>query len=81
MAYGDDFSKAVKKLCQEKSVKLINNFDLIGGQKVIDLNSVGLPSERNRINTPIIAVCGIAPMTLSAMYQYLHIHHHSIHFL
>ncbi len=63
MAYGDDLFKAVEKLCQEKSIKLINNFDLIGGQKVIDLNSVGLPSERNRINTPIIAVCGIAPMT------------------
>lgn len=46
-----------------KNVKLIDNFDLIGNQKVIDLNSVGLPSERNRINTPVVAICGLAPMT------------------
>lgn len=63
MAYGNDFSIAVEKLCLEKNVELINNFDLMESQKVINLNSVGLPSERNRINTPIIAVCGLAPMT------------------
>ncbi|MCI9078197.1 MAG: TIGR04066 family peptide maturation system protein [Lachnospiraceae bacterium] len=63
MAYENDFSKMIGKLCQRKDVKLIDNFDLVGNKKVINLNSVGLPSERNRINTPVIAVCGLAPMT------------------
>ncbi|MBD5543058.1 MAG: TIGR04066 family peptide maturation system protein [Lachnospiraceae bacterium] len=63
LVYGNDFSKAVGKLCQEKNVKLIDNFDLIGSQKAIDLNRVGLPSERNRISTPVVAICGLAPMT------------------
>lgn len=77
-AYGKDFSKAVEKLCQEKNVRLINNFDLIESQKPISLSSVGLPSERNRINTPIIAVCGIAPMTQKFDLQ-LYLRNHLLH--
>ena len=63
LAYDANFSETINELCQEKNVKLVDNHTLIGNQNVIDLNSVGLPSERNRINTPVIAVCGLAPMT------------------
>lgn len=78
MAYGNDFSKAVEELCQEKNVKLINNFNLVGNQKAISLSSVGVASERNRINTPIIAVCGLAPMTQKFDLQ-LYFRNHLLH--
>lgn len=61
--YDEKFNQALKELCREIDTEVLDSHAYIRNSNEITLESVGLPTERNRISVPVIAVCGIAPMT------------------
>lgn len=63
LVYDSEFAADVENICQKQEVKLMSGFELLENKNRISLSSVGIPSERNRINTPIVAICGLSPMT------------------
>lgn len=61
--YDEKFNCTLKELCIKKKIEIIDSIDYIASERRITLKSVGIPSERNRISIPLIAICGMAPMT------------------
>lgn len=61
--YDEQFNLALSELCEKKSIEIVDSHTYIANERDITLNTVGLPSERNRISVPLIAICGMAPMT------------------
>ena len=53
----------LEDICIKYKIQYITGFDLLPYNQKIRIDSVGVPSERNKFATPIIAVSGISPMT------------------
>lgn len=63
LVYDSEFIIDLENICKKQGAKLMSGFELLEDKNQISLSNVGIPSELNRINTPIVAICGLSPMT------------------
>lgn len=63
LTYDKGTHSQLKDICKKYKVQYITGFELLADNRKMNLEMVGVPTERNKIVTPIIAVCGISPMT------------------
>lgn len=73
--YDSEFTIAVESICQKQGIRIMSGSELLEDKNRISLSKVGTPSERNRINTPIVAIAGLSPMTQKFDLQ-LYLRHH-----
>ena len=63
MTSDDDIGRFLYELCNEHGVEFRLPADLLMQNHGLSLEAAGVPSERNKLLTPIVAICGISSMT------------------